>query len=165
MILTAARFQAERERIHHEALNRTDWIERTAYIQQLVLDLAKAIAGLNTIVKPTATLAAMREHPAVFQYGDHGALIVTQAAAQFSENPRLVRAFKELVDALAETIAPINKNLVRKRGHQPQPWIAPAMRELRAAGVSKVQADALLRAMRLKGKDAAKAARQTTPIR
>jgi len=160
-ILRGAWFYAQQERIVKEALNRSDWTKRTEYIHQLILDLGRAIAGLSDILKPAARLAALRFRPLAFQYCDDGAVTIRQAQAQFRENHRVAQAFGELYGALSEALAPINERLARNRGHQPQPWIAEAMRELRAAGVPKGKADELLLALRLKESKADKSTPQT----
>ncbi len=55
--------------------------------------------------------------------------------------------------------------LRRDRGHQSQAWLHQAVQDLRKAGLTKDEADTLLRIMGLKGSEAAEAARQTTSRR
>jgi hypothetical protein len=62
-------------------------------------------------------------------------------------------------DTLMTRLDHVGSVFQRKRGHQKQPWLAFALRNLRAAGLRKAEADELLRLANLKGADSADEAR------
>lgn len=163
-ILLGAWFHARLYKIKHQALDRTNWLERSERVNALLVQLSSEVRSLLEPLPAVATFAALNARPLIIR-AKGTSVRLTHGVARLKKGDRIERAFEEFYRALAAVIQPIAANLRRAEGHQPQSWISVAMRDLRAAGLTKFEAETMLRRMHLKGSESAEAALQTIPRR
>jgi hypothetical protein len=124
-----------------------------------LLDLAArrsrpVVWGANDLTGPVLLFQKNDPHEAA-PTPDPDPVVLSRTAAPIWE------AFEEFRHRLDAPLEMVRVLFHRPRGHQKQPWIIPAMHRLREAGLTKGEADELLRSMGLKGSDANEAVRQT----
>jgi len=159
-----------------------EFFDRDKRITALVAELRNELARLfdEKKIHRLLDLAVRRSHPIV--HAPDGltgtVLMVEKTTRGDGDSPSepdtltisgtyapIFIAFEKFRAGLDAETKKLRAALRRPRGHQDQPWIAPAMRHLKAAGLTSDEADELLRSMDLKGSDTAEDARQTIPRR
>jgi len=171
-ILTRVSFRAKVEQEFHLALtrmrdSRADLFEQDQRIRKLLKDLRgelKRLHSQNDQFLGDQLDAIRRLHASRVWLEDEDSPITPYEPLTHYLAP-IVKLYFEFESYVVTFLDELGATLRRQRGHQRQPSINPAMKSLRKAGLTKVEADSPLRTMGLKGSEAAKAARQTRPHR
>lgn len=171
-ILTRAWFHAKVEQKFHLALtcmrdSRADFFEQDRRIRILLKGLLaelKRLHSQNDQFLGDQVDAIRRLHVSRAWLEDDGSPIAPYEPLTHSLAP-VVQLYFKFQSHLVSFLDELGATLRRRRGHQRQPSIVPAMKDLREAGLTKEEAHGLLRTMGLKGSESAEAVRQTRPRR